>query len=203
MTAKTDPPAYADHIVVAFDMISSSGVIEELEMVQDLRAFRNLLIALKTFLRANASKYAFRIYKFTGDGWILLFDPNSSGKRLLIFLVRLSRFFSREFSRRIARRLDVEPDSVGLTFGIDRGRLLKIRMLEANEYVGRALIVASRLQAAIRDKDRRPEYKALMTRRAFLLLRPGQLYDPKEVTRVLKNIRGGAPFRCWKIQFPA
>jgi len=202
MTTLTEEPRYADRIVVVFDMASSSGVIEEMELAKDLKAFRNLLIAIKKFLRASELDEGFQVYKFIGDGWILLFDPTTSGVKLLKFLTRLCKLFKREFSRRIGPELEIKPSSVGLTFGIAKGQLLKIRMLKVDEYIGRPLIIASRLQGAIRDRDKRPEYKALLTRRAFLQLKPPARYNPKAVTRTLRNIRGGAPFQCVKIRIP-
>jgi len=89
---------------------------------------------------------------------------------------------------------------MGLTFGIDRGDLIQIRMLGQHEYIGRALNIASRLQNAIKEKDKHPEYKVLLSKSAFnaLQIENGH-WHTKAVTRTLRNIQGGHKYACVKL----
>jgi class 3 adenylate cyclase len=92
---------------------------------------------------------------------------------------------------------------LGLTFGIDEGMLIHFKMMKRTEYVGRALNVAARLQSAIKDKDKKPSYKCLLSYPAFVSLALPRSerakYKVKQVTRTLRNIQGGDEYRCVKL----
>ena len=90
-----------DAIVVAFDMCSSSDIIEELTLSGNLQRLKDFLTALKRYLASAQKNVEFDPYKFTGDGWILLFPPDTDGKVLVKFLQDLFTFFRREFRRKV------------------------------------------------------------------------------------------------------
>jgi hypothetical protein len=78
-----------DALVVAFDMCSSSDILEELTLRGDLGRYDRLLASIKEHL-ANAQRdVLFDPYKFTGDGWILLFPADTKGELAFTFLDRL------------------------------------------------------------------------------------------------------------------
>ncbi len=78
-----------------------------------------------------------------------------------------------------------------------------ITMYEQPEYIGRALNVACRLQASIKDEDRSPAYKALVSNTAYITYFSAALRQVKVWTlkRKLRNIRDGADFNRKKIEF--
>jgi hypothetical protein len=190
-----------DAIVVVLDICSSSDVIEELTLNGGLEHYKQLLTSLKQYLAAAQDKLLFDPYKFTGDGWILLFPSNTDGNLLFTFLQNLCRFFKKEFQKEIVRHLASPPRITGLTFGIEMGPLAHMTMYGQSEYIGRALNVATRLQASIADKDKSPNYKAIVSNRAFneyfSTIRGVKIL---KVKRTLKNIRDGLDFHCRKIQ---
>jgi len=95
------------------------------------------------------------------------------------------------------------PKVVGLTFGVDKGKLIEIVMNDQTEYIGRALNVASRLQGAIKDKDKKPAYKVLFSRHTYEGLRiNGQIYKTQNVKRSLRNIHGGREMKFVKLALP-
>jgi hypothetical protein len=59
--------------VVVMDMRSSSAVVENLTQTGNLQVLRNLLISMKKFLAVESIKANFEVYKFAGDGWVILF----------------------------------------------------------------------------------------------------------------------------------
>src|SRR5438128_3756116 len=106
-----------DLVVVAFDMCSSSNVIEDLSRTQSLVAYDRLLKNLHLWLWSNAEKSKFVVYKFTGDGWIVLFPASAiDGGSLMRFLVRLSRQHNFLREKLIDCHLESIPHSKGLTF---------------------------------------------------------------------------------------
>ena len=187
-------------LVVCFDMCSSSVIVDDLKSTDNLGALRDLLIRVKEFLVKESQSADFEVYKFTGDGWILLFPDTVEGESLLHFLEKLSAFFRANFEKLIASQLQLTPSVTGLRFGIDGGVLIRMVMMQNTEYIGRPLNVASRLQGAIGDRDKNPAYKCLLSRHAFLKLKiPKHEYEIVEVWRNLKNIQGGQRYECIKL----
>jgi len=191
-----------DALVVAFDMCSSSDVLEELTLNGDLQQYDQFLASLKKYLADAQGKVLFDPYKFTGDGWILLFPKDTDGGLVFKFLQDLCHYFKKEFNDLILRHLATPPALTGLTFGIEKGPLRGLTMYGQREYVGRALNVACRLQSSIKDRDTNPAYKALVSNAAFnhyfSSIRGVKIF---KVRRKLRNIRGGSDFHCKKIEF--
>ncbi|KPQ43784.1 MAG: TPR repeat protein [Candidatus Methanoperedens nitroreducens] len=203
MTNDDEEMTIENKIVVSFDICSSSSIIEDLTLTNNLKALRNLLINMKEFMRKRPA-LDFEVYKFTGDGWILLFPENIQGNGLMSFLILLSSFFKEELTSSIIPLLESPPEIMGLTFGIDGGKLIKIVMNENKEYIGRPLNIACRLQSAIKDKDDHPENKILVSKHVFnRYLKSLKGYNPENVSRTLRNIRGGERYQCVMIPLPS
>jgi len=188
-------------IVVAFDMCSSSNIMEDLTKSRNVEPLSTFFGALQRYLaKQQRAGTPFDPYKFTGDGWLLLFPANTDGVRLLRFLENLCLYFVVEFRRLLLPHLSRKPALVGITFGIDKGELIPLTMHGQQEYVGRAINVACRLQAAVVDKGRFPAYTALVSNRVyseyFADTRPHRV---AKVTRNLRNINDGAEFECRRL----
>ena|SRR3989338_1938143 len=203
MTRTAEDLRVEDKLVVVFDICSSSNIIEDLSLTASLKAMRNLLISIKRFLREKSGELGFELYKFTGDGWILLFAPDTGGRTLMGLLADLSKLFHDRVNSDILPRLETKPQLVGITFGVDRGPLVKMTMMRKEEYIGRPLNIACRLQNAIKDKDPHPQYKVLMSNHVFVSFSEDlRRYRPRRVTRTLRNIRGGQKYECVKLDIP-
>jgi hypothetical protein len=189
-----------DLVVIAFDMCSSSNIIEDLSRTQNLIAFDRLLKNLRLWLWSNARQSKYVLYKFTGDGWIVLFPVSAiDGNGLMRFLVRLSRQHNSLRKRFIDKHLESMPHAIGLTFGVEMGTLRKVVLGREIEFVGRALNVACRLQAAVKDKGPDPNYRCLFSRKVFnTYLREVEGFKFFDVERSLRNISGGERYRCVK-----
>lgn len=200
MTRATHVPNIEEKLVVFFDICSSSTMLEDLNSTGNLRRMRDLIIDLKEFLAAEARLVGFTPYKFIGDGWVLLFPPDVRGGTLIAFLEKLSRRYRDAATEYLGGYLQRTPELMGLTFGVDRGSLVRIEMLRRLEYIGRALNVASRLQSGIKDKDAQPAYKVLFSRHSFadLHLQKGSR-RAVIVKRVLRNIQDNRPCECVKL----
>jgi hypothetical protein len=70
----------------------------------------------------------------------------------------------------VVRYLSDRPALIGLTFGIEKGDVIPLKMFGQPEYVGRAINVACRLQTAVKDRGRPPVYDALVTNRVIFPL---------------------------------
>lgn len=188
-------------IVVAFDMCSSSNIIEELTLNGDIERLKKFLESLKHFLAEQQEKVLFDPYKFTGDGWILLFPPNTNGTALATFLTNLSKFYAKEYRQKLKPYLANAPSVAGLTFGIDKGPVEHLVMYGQPEYVGRTINIACRLQGAVKDKGGTPAYKVLVSNAVYAEYLK-ELSFPKvfHARRTLRNIGNGAIYHCRKIE---
>lgn len=189
-------------LVVVFDICSSTLILEDLLRTENQYRWRELLNRQKNFLRMKLEEYKYEMYKFLGDGWILLFQPNVDGTKLIRFLKLLSRHFSKRYNDYIEPALNSKISTIGLTIGIDKGTLIPIIMNQQREYFGRPINVASRLQGSIKDKDSNPQYKVLMPKSVYANLGDEikSKYSSQPVTRTLRNISGGEKFLCMKLK---
>jgi class 3 adenylate cyclase len=74
-------------------------------------------------------------------------------------------------------------------------------MNQRDEYIGRAINVAARLQGAIKQKDRTPAGKLLISKNSYasLGLSKTPKYAGKLVDRLLANVAGGEHYQVRKI----
>lgn len=101
------------------------------------------------------------------------------------------------FNDRIEGILEFEVPA-GLTIGIDLGRIVRMRMLEQDEYVGRAMNVAARLQGAAGNGGHKACGRVLASMTAHHRLQlPGA---GKTVTLNLKNLSQGNTYRARCLQ---
>jgi class 3 adenylate cyclase len=197
----TDKIETVRKVVVLFDICSSTTVLEDLLRTDSHVRWRNLLILLKKFLVVEAKRRGFLLYKFVGDGWFMLFDEEGTdGTVLLDFLGRLCTRYNEIYCKRVRPALEGEH-RVGLTFGVDCGRLVRIEMNDQVEYVGRPLNVAARLQGAVKIQSDNPEGHLLISKPAYAKLRMGKLeINRGEIVRLdLHNIAGGAEYLARRI----
>ena len=192
-----------EKITVIFDICSSSSIVEDLMFQGKLSVFATLLNMMKKYLREQSELIGFDVYKFIGDGWILLFPYTIDGTTLLGFLNGLSKYFQKLYNTLIKNQLEEKPLIVGLTFGVANGKLIKLVMLGKKEYIGRSINIASRLQSSIKDRDKNPQYKVLMSRTVAKKLNINN--DPpniRPVPRKLRNIFGGKEMQFVKVVLP-
>ena len=110
MAREEDLPEIERRIVVTFDICSSTLIIEDLHKTENTIKWRNFLIWMKKYLRKKSEEYDFTIYKFTGDGWILLFDFDSLGKELVNFLQGLCHQFKMRYRKKVEDFLETPPE---------------------------------------------------------------------------------------------
>jgi hypothetical protein len=196
-------------IVVVFDICSSSTIVEELTVNNALHRYVSLVGKMKNFLARLQMRHApprFGFYKFTGDGWILLFpverdaEGQAVGGDYVLGVMRgLSLWFARTFDTWASLYLDARPPVVGLTFGVDRGNLVRTTIFQKDEYLAHAIIMATRLQSEL-STEASPGYKALTRNSVFKEhFTPAPGYNVTDVSKTFKNIGGGNTYSCKRI----
>lgn len=196
----TDPaakPTIVRKFVVIFDICSSTAILEDLIRTENHICWQSVLGHLKRFLWSQGLGKA-EMYKFLGDGWILLFnDDDLSGERLIGLLRALCAEYDRLFREHVVNVLSNIPPHIGLTFGVDEGSLVEIVMNQEKEYVGRALNVSARLQAATKNNRGPSPCTLLISSNAYTRLRLAVKSELVECN--LANVTGGARYRAHRI----
>jgi len=205
MSKKSSMPLKTRKIVVSFDISSSTGILEDLLRTENEKVWYRLLRWLANYLSENEKHYEYKIYKFTGDGWILMFNLDCSGEDIIDFLVMMSVDFNKRMKSLSDRYLETPPKVSGLTFGIAVGTLLRFQMRNKTEFIGRAINMACRLQSACNPHVDGSQYLLLATRDCFNRIKedyPTIEYDypVQNATRKLKNIAGNRPLQCKRIE---
>lgn len=198
-------------VVVVLDLCSSSQIMEDLLLSDKFDRYEAFLTCIKRWLMNwteahSPPKGRFELYKFTGDGWILLFPDTIGGQHLIQFMYSLCEMIKAELARHITPNLSTMPAVLGATLGVEAGNLVRMTMNEREEYVGRALNIACRLQDAAKDKEAHADcFKALISTRLFneRLAKASARYKIESSTCSLRNIQGGSGFACRKIDFTA
>lgn len=200
MTRRSDDLTIEEKVVVVFDICSSTTILEDLHQTNNMKTLRNMLIAMKDFINTRSLQDRFTAYKFLGDGWILLFPPDVTGSALMNCLSRLTQFYSTLFNKKVARDLQENPKKIGLTFGVDRGQLVRMTLNGKPEYIGWPLNMACRLQGAVSTNYKRPASRVFLTNHAFNRLQVNtRIYDTKRVAVSLKNVHGGKNMQVWRV----
>jgi class 3 adenylate cyclase len=205
-TVRTDEISTERKLVVVFDICSSTTILEELKQNDCLGHWRNFLISVKDYIESEGELLGVDLYKFQGDGWILLFPPEIRLAEIGDFLGTLSTYFDSQFDYGMLPLLQKKPRPFGLTFGIDSGDLVRIRMSGQEEYMGRAINLAARLQGATKTLSDDYGYTALFSKHSFNSMNTtGPKGDfsinVKPVKVPLKNIIAGSEYEslCWRI----
>src|SRR5579859_4117417 len=97
MTREQDTPQTVRKMVVLFDISSSTTILEDLKRSDNLKAWRDFHVNLKTFLQGKIDLLEMEMYKFMGDGWILLFEPSIDSGALFEFIEQLTSFVLSQF----------------------------------------------------------------------------------------------------------
>lgn len=188
--------------VLVFDICSSTKIVERLLLEDHQDSWPKLLKNIEKFLRKESKSLGFEIYKFIGDGWILLFNTNLPPNEMLSFIDRLNVKYADAYNKVIRKILPTRIDKIGITFGLDTGQLYRFLMSGRPEYTGRPLIIAARLQGAIKDKDKNPEGKVLMSKSVYRKIRGyiSEGYKVWKVNRNLRNVVGGEKYDAIKYE---
>jgi class 3 adenylate cyclase len=167
MSREGEPAKYVEKLVVLFDIRSSTPILEHLSKDNRIDAWKDFHIRLKDWLRDESASRDFILYKFIGDGWILLFEPTIDPTRFIDTLNALCAKFRISFDELVRPRLEYEPKMFGLTIGIAEGNLLTFVMNEKDEYIGRTINIAARLQSKAKKHIKETGYRALMSSGLF------------------------------------
>ena len=90
-------------IVVTFDICSSTKIMEQLLARDEMGAWCELLNSLEELLNESLKPLNGDLYKFKGDGWIMLFDGADGIEGLMEVVKKLSEHYESLYNERIMK----------------------------------------------------------------------------------------------------
>lgn len=185
--------------VLTFDICSSTLFIEDLQKRDKTDKYKQLIKEVADYLEKDVLEYGYEIYKFLGDGFILIFSEKIVVDKILLFIINLTEKCKKileVFSSKYIQTSEIPR--VGITVGLDRGKLQEIKFdNDREEYIGRPINVACRLQGKLTEPEE--VYRCLMTNDVYNELSINELKRVcYPVRKRLKNINNDKAINCYE-----
>ncbi len=125
-------------------------MLEKLQEQNKLRVWKKFWEDTFKYLnRISSGNGKCVVYKFIGDGFILLYKPQFVNQ-LLPFCEGIKTYIDTKINALIREHLEQAPERVGVTIGIEKGNLIRMHLYGDMEYMGKAINAASRLQSTLK-----------------------------------------------------
>ena len=109
--------------VLVFDICSSTTMLDILHSESSVDMYFTLLRKITKFVELESVFLQYEVYKFPGDGFILLFPEDVSADMVLHFSLRLVLRCDALIRKFVSSKLPNQPiPRIGITCGIDRDR---------------------------------------------------------------------------------
>ena len=188
------PNHLIEKAVLVFDICSSTEIVEDLHKTGLFSEYERAIGEIREFLTNNADGLGIEIYKFLGDGFIVLFDAWVDTDSIIEFSERLITFCNRIIANLMGILETNEIRRKGITVGIDKGQLFR---MQNNEYVGRPINLACRLQSSLKDPDQ--TNRILMSVRVYSEVNDLRIKDKCILRwRSFRNISKDRKIRCYE-----
>ena len=187
-----------ERIVLCFDIASSTVILEDLQLTGTARKYQELIQPIFSFLERESTHFCFEIYKFLGDGYLLIFLPGQSIDTVLLFTIALVIKSLAHIKAFIEATIETkEIDRTGITIGIDEGELFALKSGSHREFYGRPLNMACRLQSSMNGKEH--VNRVLLSKRCYSnITEEDYRILCSHTTRRLKNIKGQTEISCYE-----
>lgn len=185
--------------VLIFDIASSTVILEDLNTNNEIEKYQLLIDKYYDFFNSYKSTVNFEVYKFMGDGFILLFEKDIKVDEIIIFMIKLTSFSEALLNDFIKEYISIPKNNIpriGITLGLDFGQVHFIE--KKNEYVGRPINVASRLQGSLKEKEH--VYNALLSLKIFSNIKEYIIKKACiERERTFRNLYSNQSIRCFEL----
>jgi hypothetical protein len=189
--------------VLTFDICSSSAMLEDLHRRNEIEKYSILIDDIMRFLKKNATRYNYDIYKFLGDGFILIFSDSTSIDLILEFCTALTSECNAYIKEFIHLHIEAEGSirRRGITMGVDKGYVSKLLIDGKDEYVGRPINISTRFQSSL-DGEEHTNRALLSLKLYYEIKEPNFKALCNETSRTLKNMANNSKVKCYEINTP-
>ena len=189
----------SEYYVIVFDVCSSSVILENLQEQNKLRVWKKFWEGVfKHITKISSSGVRSIVYKFVGDGFILLYRP-AFEEDILAYCDKIKVYVNEKIDAIVAEYLDEAPARTGITIGIERGEIIRMHLLGSSEYMGEAINAASRLQSLLKLPEHSNKVLVSETVKSAIEAQIGErACKPVEV--VLHNLYDNQSVWCYEIE---
>ena len=189
----------SENHVLVFDICSSTLILDDLQRTNQSGKYWDLVNDISSFLSENGSVFGYEIYKFLGDGFILIFYENTIIDQVLLFTIRLVDHCKHAIMQFLEDHVEITNlPRKGITIGLDKGVLYEQTLEDkSQEFIGRPLNMATRLQSSLN----RPEHsnKCLMSKRVYKEITKANFKKIcSKTTRKLRNMVFEEEITCYE-----
>jgi len=139
--------------VVVFDLCSSTEILEGLQSRGKIGLYNELFGHIETLIRRLGQGFGCRIYKFLGDGYILLVNEDTTTEELIVLCAVICRTCNTLLKEGILEEINFTPKRIGFTFGCDIGEIHALSIGGKAEFTGKVINLSSRLQSSLSAPD--------------------------------------------------
>jgi class 3 adenylate cyclase len=186
--------------IFVFDVCSSTTIVEDLHRTGSVKHYNDMIKSLNDYLEEKSKKLKFYIYKFIGDGFILTFPGEIEIETILRFAKDLIDTCNQKITKLMEYMESLDLPRKGITIGLDKGIIHQFDLNAMDEYVGRALTLACRLQSS----QNKPEQvnSILISVKVYSEIKDKKIKQSCEQReRTFKNITGDKAIKCYEL-FP-
>lgn len=199
LSAEVEATVSTEKYILIFDICSSSQIIEDLQNNERMDVWDDFLLDITKVMEEYIAESGIEalIYKFLGDGYILIVSKKHSDE-ILPLCYNIYNTLINRIKKLIEEFSNIEPNRIGITIGVDYGRLHQIGIRGKEEFVGKSINTAARLQASLKEKEH--ENKLLISKvvkKSICGPYKSDLY--KSTTRQMRNLYGENKFYCYEI----
>lgn len=186
----------SDQAIMVFDIRSSTKFVENLHSTGQLNRYYEMIQNIYHFLEDTMIEHYFKIYKFLGDGFIIVFNHKVKIEDILKFSPQIINTCKNELQK-ISSYFDQPIDiHKGITIGLDKNIIHNFKLNEKEEYIGPSINLACRLQRSELHKDE--VNSLLMSHRCFCEIRDEKLRSHcLSQEGKFKNIKEEEPISCY------
>ena len=180
--------------VFVFDICSSTKMMEDAQTNSFLENYYKMIDDILDFLKKVKKEYNFEIYKFLGDGFILLFNKKVNTDKIYRFSEELIDIANKIIVIFISKNMqDTVLPRIGITIGVESGILYK----QKGEYIGRAINIACRLQGKLNLKD--SINKIIISKNVYNKIVETNIKKQfKYLPKKLRNVDNEKEFKCYE-----
>jgi hypothetical protein len=182
--------------ILVFDLCSSTEIVEYLSKVSAMGEYVSLMNKFDNLLNILRKYFDFTKYKFIGDGFILIIENIDPLEDVLLLSKIINDIGKSMINEFIETFISEKPRRIGLTFGYDVGELFSFSLDSIDEFSGRPLNLASRLQSSLEAIEDAGKILFSLEAKQLIFSRK-KITEKNKKSRTFKNISDNKPLTCF------
>lgn len=184
--------------ILIFDICSSTEILETLVNSNHEAEYINLIRKMDTCLQILSQYFSFKNYKFLGDGFILVINPDIKTEDVVYLSFIINKIGNYLLNDITDNYIQISLKRKGFTFGYDIGDVSDFHVSNKLEFAGKPINLSCRLQGSLdKEEDAGCILFSLEARNNIESKAFKTIINKSDRERTFKNICGDKPIRCF------